>query len=381
MNPARGLDPRVPGEVLQYALDRAWQRATFGFYDASDAVIDAFGYARAQPLKALDAIGDFAHDQAIAKWDELRDVYGAADQLQNTILDFIHTPCREPWLVLARAALPPANEAMRMLFTPSVEEVLEEYLGPKLTGGPRKPDPEGRDRRRRRSPSGRTRRSWPGIPDADSRLAALLPGASLIDGRQLGRGEWWLWKIFGLTELVGWYTLLADISAQGLINWSSGIMEARFCERPWDHIYVGEWGTCLSGGPNFEERCAEWSIDTAEGIASTGSTGATFVNSAGAVVTASGEARVERTTRRLTGGAPTLTYRATLREDRGPGLVFDIDTHEIEIPQNASVTFALSGKFTNARNVAWVINLVEGSAGGSHWEHGTGFAGVFGETD
>jgi len=123
-----------------------------------------------------------------------------------------------------------------MLLTPSLDEILEEYLHPKLgrrrgrfgrLGGRRRYDPR----------AGGIRRAFEGVvPDVDEMIAHRLPGREIFAGRTVHGLERWFWLGIDVLDRLLWWWLLFEIGDQGTIIWASNIMESRFCGRAWRSV-------------------------------------------------------------------------------------------------------------------------------------------------
>ena len=220
-------------------IDQAWSGAENAFYQAADSVREKGGYAINNPIAAVGAMGNFATDSVHAAWDASRSLVGNGLMWANAARILWQTPCEDKWSVLIETALPAAGDALWLLLVPSPAEVLENYLQPYPTKNGRRrtrsSDPDGR----RNSKSGRVRRAWPAIPDVDEMVANMIPGAQAVKGRPAGAPTRWLFKGIDIADGVSWSFMLMDLTSDFFANWTSNIMQARFCEAPAYAIYEG----------------------------------------------------------------------------------------------------------------------------------------------
>lgn len=148
----------------------------------------------------------------------------------NQILDIISDPCDAPWHLMITTALPLIGSAILVLLTPDVGEVLESYVEPKGYGSCRK---NRRNERGRKAGTVLPNTGRPfrlGIPDVDELIAGLLPGRDFFEGRRIGATEAIAWKIFNVTELVGYRLLLLDLVGSSIYAWHSAMLATEWCQ-------------------------------------------------------------------------------------------------------------------------------------------------------
>ena len=239
-------------------FDRAWQQAQ---EQAKSAAWDAFGaahYPFQDPKGFAKAVGDFAEEAIQAAADDIRETYGAAKQWWNEITNITHTPCEDKWTVIIETALPAAGDAMYLLLTPSPEEILENYLQPYPSKTSRRGAKGDRANKRKRSRSGKVRRSWPSVPDVDSWAAAIIPGAEMVKGRKAGAPTRWAFDAIDRLDRILWWFLIIDVTKTFFNVWSSGMREARFCSQPW--LFIGS-SSCENENParhNINHTSTKW---------------------------------------------------------------------------------------------------------------------------
>lgn len=243
------------------AVERAMQGLDDLWRDATRAVTTIGANPYDSLIAGATAAADFPRSVVEEAWDGIRNVYEPAAMVFNQIRRITATPCEDSWTVLIDTALPAAGEALWILLVPSPKEVLEEYLSPKGLRGDGRNGRDARGTRRGPSESDRRRRFWPRIPDIDGLIGDNLPGSQAVQGRDVGLGQKWLFKGIDIADRISWNFMLLDIGHDFFTLWSSGIMEARFCTRPWDHLgYVTVEPTSV-GTPSFAQLQGGWDHD------------------------------------------------------------------------------------------------------------------------
>lgn len=148
----------------------------------------------------------------------------------NTIVDFVSDPCDAPFHIYIQTALPILGRAVLTLITPDFGEVLQNYVEPR---GYSSCFRNRRNERGRRNGSifPNTGRAWrPSIPDTDSLIASMLPGRRFFEGRNIGGAERFAWRVFNVTELIGYKLLLLDLTTDGIYAWHSALLETEWCQ-------------------------------------------------------------------------------------------------------------------------------------------------------
>lgn len=269
-------------------LDKLWRNAQ---ERAKSAAWDTFGaahYPFHDPTGAAKAIGQFGIDAVKKGIDEIRETWGAGATWWNEITDITHTPCEESWTVIVTLALPAAADALYLLTTPSPEEVLENYLQPYPSKTHRRGSKDERAKKRKKSRSGKVRRSWGVVPDVDNWAAAIIPGAEMVKGRKAGAPTRWVFDGIDRLDRVLWWFLILEATEQFFSSWSSGMREARFCSQPWDHIANGSLTVDPVGGQYIFPNGYDYSVFNVKGVTG-GDAIWRFVTPSGADVNASGE--------------------------------------------------------------------------------------------
>lgn len=172
------------------------------------------------------------------------------DSLGNEVRRFTQTlnaiewiwtnPCGASFQVMFNAALEPGGEFLLALLTPSWEEILEEYLHPRLgrgglfpnnrwrrSGAKRQRGPRGG---RRAGPRGALRRAPTKLfPDVDELIAHRLPGRKTFAARKVSTGEYLVWTAIDVADFVSFYFMLFHLSETFLMDWQSGIFKQSGC--------------------------------------------------------------------------------------------------------------------------------------------------------
>lgn len=178
--------------------------------------------------------------------DYFRKFQAGFAQVLNSVDFLIENPCKAEWDIYLETGLKAAKKVILILLIPSSDEILEEYLHPKIDKD-RKLGAHHDDPRRRGAPGGKNRRAWQaGIPDVDSLIAKRLPGASFFEGRNAGLLERFLWLGIDVADRVAWWFLCASLVNDFTYEWASGVMESKFCSADWDAWAGGTW---LPSGP------------------------------------------------------------------------------------------------------------------------------------
>lgn len=240
-----------PLPVVAQGLRDAWDGATKAIHDRVT-----------NPVDSLQAMGDYSADLAQDAWDDLRQTYRDAGNTINLVTDVIETPCEDKWSVLVETALPAAGDALMMLVVPSPDEVAENYLQPKSARSGGRGGRDTKRVRRRRGASGKLRRYWPRVPDPDQLVATILPGQEAVAGRDAGNAQRFLFGAIDRADAVLWHWLVIDATGEFFYQWSSNIMESRFCTQPHDAIFNAT--KPRRDGPDLQ--LTDWEVDQAKNV-------------------------------------------------------------------------------------------------------------------
>lgn len=158
--------------------------------------------------------------------------FGSFRHSWQAIVDIWEVDCGGQWLLYVKTAVAAAGKALILVITPSMEEVLENYLEPKDgrrmgRRGQRNDRSTGVDERGR--PITKHRR---GIPDVDEAIAAMLPGAEWMKSREMYPGEHLFWKHINAADRILWWYLLVQVGEEFVTEWQSGLMQSGECLAP-----------------------------------------------------------------------------------------------------------------------------------------------------
>lgn len=138
----------------------------------------------------------------------------------GAIIKYFQNPCDAPWTVYFETAGPALGEAVLTLLDFGFDDVVRGALRP---GGLR----SNRHGRRGRRGGGLSK----AIPEVGELLGAMIPGQKNRKARRTSNGVKNLWLLDGVIQRVLWYWLVADVTVTFAFNWTSAILESRFCEQ------------------------------------------------------------------------------------------------------------------------------------------------------
>lgn len=198
----------------------------------------------------------FAADKAGQAWGAAKKRATATGQRANMIYETTQSTCDDRFMVMAKTAIPAAGKALWLILMPNPDEIVEEIIQPKG----RRTDPRMRrdkDKRRRKGKNGKRRKRFRGIvPNVNGLVAGTIVANDAHSGRVPGKAEgaaWWAWD---RAERVLYFWLILDAWDTFIYEWSSGLVEARFCANP--HGWVADFS--LEG--DFTQNHAWWDDNT-----------------------------------------------------------------------------------------------------------------------
>jgi len=162
-------------------------------------------------------------------------IIGDLWKAQNAIIDFWEYNCFPDWHVWVETAQEPVGELVIALLGFGMGDVLRGYFRPSsvrgLSGFNRLKKPKGGMKPAKTSRlAGKIR-----IPETGNMIGKKLPGARFVQSKQGGKFFQRMWRIDGVAQRGLWYWMVADISADFTVNWTSAIMNS---------------SACTPGGPN-----------------------------------------------------------------------------------------------------------------------------------
>lgn len=217
-------------------------------------------------LDVLKTIGGdlVAADRALTKFaaDKVGQVWGAGKkraektaQRANMIYQVTQNTCDLPLMQLVTTAIPAAGKAIWMVLVPKPTEIIEEMIQPKGHRTDRRMR-RAAARSRRRGKNGKPRKRFRGIiPNTNTLVAGTFVAQDAKVSRVPGNIEGKAWFAWDRLERQLYHWLILEAWDKFIYEWSSGIMEARFCEHPQDAVFSGNGG----GNPGGSTRL--WTND------------------------------------------------------------------------------------------------------------------------
>ena len=138
----------------------------------------------------------------------------------QSVVEWIDNPCHAPWPVYVGLAIPALGDATLQLLDFGLGDVIRGALRPKQL----------RSLGKMRGFGPRGRRGG-GIPEIGNMLGKMIPFTESFRGRQIGMGREFLWLVDGAVQRVLWYSLIADIGKNFVINFASAIHESQTCTK------------------------------------------------------------------------------------------------------------------------------------------------------
>lgn len=282
-------------------------------------------------------------------------------QQLNTIKELVESTCEDKWHLLITLAAPAAGEALLLVLIPSPQEILENYLQPRGRRGTKKRANAGTGQRQK------TRwgalRWWQKItfPDVDQIVANNLPGRDVFEGRKTGNAESAFWLGIDVLDRIGWYWLLLDVGRTFISEWSSGIVESRFCTTPLNAIWLAQ----VSGRPTSVQQ-ALWGGEIQPTVSANKGwdiIGAGEIERENTSIGTSGSFAVEASgiaTNVPEGFTHTARLRVDIEHIDQPDTIVLGDP--VELHDEQPVTFLLQASATGAVAFRFAIEQVEGFA-------------------
>lgn len=363
--------PNTPVERAIWDLSNQWE-----------AVTEAAYVGITNPVNPIQAMGDFATDRIISAAAHLRETFQRAHMALNVITEVWETPCEDDWTVVVETALPAAGAAMWLILIPSPKEVLEEYLSPKTLRGGGRGGRDTRGVRRYDGEDGRRKRRWLGIPDVDSLIADNLPGSEAVQGRDVGFGQRWLFTGIQTLDRGAWNWMVLDIAQEFFTLWSSGMREARFCSRQWQHLAQQPVASNSPGNVDFQQGGdpADFELKNVE---SNSANVVQFVATNGDPRNAAGTWIFGRTitfTKIGSHGIDSYQIRWHVVERTVAGTVRDAYGPWATIGIGATVEVAGAHEFEQAHELQINIELNPPNTQGTAWDNGSGVYNCFAAT-
>lgn len=159
-------------------------------------------------------------------------IFGDVWRGTNGVIDFVEYGCFPHWQVWLDTLWEPLGDLFLELLDFGLGDILRGYFRPNQVRGfggitrfPDRKKPPAPNRRR--PPKG-----FPKFPEIGNEIGKKLPGAEFFAGRKVTGLERWFWQIDMLVQRFLWYWLVADLSADFIVNWTTAIMESEACQKP-----------------------------------------------------------------------------------------------------------------------------------------------------
>lgn len=158
-------------------------------------------------------------------------IFGDVWRAQQAVIDFYEYGCFPEYIVWVRTLGPALGEFVLGILGFGLGDILRGYFRPTGIRG------IGRmnrvpARKRGRGADGRAK-GLPrfGIPEIGNEVGKQLPGAGYFRGRKVTNAEMYLWTIDGVLQRGLFYWLMADLTADFIVNWTTAIMESEECQK------------------------------------------------------------------------------------------------------------------------------------------------------
>lgn len=191
-------------------------------------------------------------------------VLGKAWRAYNAVIEFIEFGCYPSWQVWVTTLLPALGEAVLVLVTFGFDDILRGYFRPTGTRGV-----GGLTRLPRRGANRASEAIEEGsklfdVPEFGEEIGKHLPGAEIVKGRKVTNVEMTLWEVDSIVQRGLYYWMVADITSDFIINWTSAIMASQECSE----AGLGRFAAHMDGiFPVFcgvEEALGGFTVDEAE---------------------------------------------------------------------------------------------------------------------
>lgn len=179
----------------------------------------------------IPIIGDLWEAATPEEKDDIP-IFGDVWRAQHAVVDFYEFGCFPEYIVWLQTLTPCIGQLIIDILSFGYGDILRGYFRPIGARG------LTRVNRAKLKAQGRTanerakNRPRFQIPEIGNEIGKSLPGGTFFRGRKVTNAEAYFWQIDGLVQRGLWYWLLADITADFIICWTTGIMESEACARP-----------------------------------------------------------------------------------------------------------------------------------------------------
>lgn len=196
----------------------------------------------------IPIVRNFMRPPGLPPFDEVP-IFGPVWNTGNAVIDFVEYGCYPTWTVWLETLWPALGDVVLQLLDFGPGDVIRGYFRPNSTRGygglirgSRKKKPNKPSKT-----TGLARRV--AVPEVGNEVGRKLPGSRMIRGRKVTGFETRIWQIDGVGQRLLWWWLVADVTNDFVVSWTTAIMESEACRR--DNIgYVSAKKTSTQLGTN-----------------------------------------------------------------------------------------------------------------------------------
>ena len=137
----------------------------------------------------------------------------------NMIKTIVENPCDAPWMLYVETLLPAAGKALLTIASFGMDDVVR---------GAFRPRAKRSSRHRRKGRKGRRVRF--NIPEFGNMIGSKIMVVDAFPTRQVSQGVKHLWIVDGVLQKGLWFWLVFDVIDTFLYEWSSLIVQSKFCD-------------------------------------------------------------------------------------------------------------------------------------------------------
>lgn len=171
---------------------------------------------------------------------------GVVERL-NYIIDFFFDPCDAPFTLYVETLLPALLEAAILWYSPVPDEIFTAWARPSRAMGRMRSARKGTRGSKAGRKGPRTRLGRIVNFDVNEFIGKRIPGAELLGTASLNRLTFNLWRIFGLTQLLGLIWLVWEVVTGFWVRWFSLLYETEYCRETVRVVADSQGGGYLIG--------------------------------------------------------------------------------------------------------------------------------------
>lgn len=176
----------------------------------------------------IPIIRDFFIDLTPEQLDGIP-IFGDVWRGQNAVVEFYEFGCFPPYEVWLRTLLPALGEFIFGLLSFGYGDILRGYFRPNSIRGLSRLNRSKLKRAGSKANARAGGKSRFTIPEVGNEIGKRLPASDFFRGRKVTNTEMYFWRIDGVIQRGLWYWLVADLTADFLVNWTTAIMESEEC--------------------------------------------------------------------------------------------------------------------------------------------------------